>query len=284
MMDALKKKWGPLPAWLWLLGAGVIVYYYRNHIAGSTATGTGTGSVAPAPVTPQPDTLLQPGQSVYDPNAGQVYTAPGGSTDTTGSGTNSTADAINGLTDTLAAAMDSGAGSTTTPAGTPGGTNTRTPPSVRMSTLTRAQRLAGDKAAPFGPHKPHAPAHFRSVGTGHGNWIYAPLRAAKRVAKRKPRATVHNHPSSARPRSAPTVRRSTRLGARMTFVVPSGRNRAARAMPKPTRHRPRVAVASRPVVQQHPVTHRPPAPVHPAHRPSAPPKRIVRGGPKRGRK
>lgn len=74
---ALTRKFGPLPAWAWAALLFVGVWYYRNKL-GAAASGTGTGSVGPSPVPPQAQTVLQPGESLYDPNTGALTTAPGG--------------------------------------------------------------------------------------------------------------------------------------------------------------------------------------------------------------
>lgn len=41
---------------------------------------------------------------------------------------------------------------------------------VRLSTLSGAQKRSGIVAAPFGAHKPTAPAGYVAVGLGSGNW------------------------------------------------------------------------------------------------------------------
>lgn len=77
---ALSRKFGPLPAWAWFIIAAGALYFYRKYQANNaTTSGTGTGSVAP--VTPVPGTgeqVLEPGESIYDPTAGTLQTAPGG--------------------------------------------------------------------------------------------------------------------------------------------------------------------------------------------------------------
>ena len=80
--NALTRKFGPLPAWAWLGLIALAIYYYRKHQSSSS---TGTGSVATVPPTPQPGQVLEPGESYYDPNTGELSTAPGGGGGDTGS-------------------------------------------------------------------------------------------------------------------------------------------------------------------------------------------------------
>lgn len=76
---ALTRKFGPLPAWAWGAILLVFVLAYRKlsgqYNAPSAAT-TDPGSDATVQE-PQEPTTLQPGESVYDPNTGQlISTAP----------------------------------------------------------------------------------------------------------------------------------------------------------------------------------------------------------------
>jgi hypothetical protein len=72
--QALTRKLGPLPAWAWagvLLGA---VLVYRRYTGGGRALVNNTGT--PTDNTSAPDrqepVVLSPGESVYDPNTGQL--------------------------------------------------------------------------------------------------------------------------------------------------------------------------------------------------------------------
>jgi hypothetical protein len=84
------RKFGPLPAWAWAaIGAVALVIVRRSPSLGA---GLGGGSAGARPVTDatSPDTsdgtagppsrdpvTLQPGESVYDPNSGELHgTAP----------------------------------------------------------------------------------------------------------------------------------------------------------------------------------------------------------------
>lgn len=79
---ALTRKFGPLPAWAWLTIFGAAVYFYRTRMSGggsgrTLATETKPDIQPTDPVTPQSPVTLQPGESVYDPNTGQLIgTAP----------------------------------------------------------------------------------------------------------------------------------------------------------------------------------------------------------------
>ena len=276
--DALKRKWGPLPAWGWLVFLVGIVYYYRHYMSTSSAvSGTGTGSVAPAPVTPQPITTLQPGETAYDPNTGGFLTAPGGgaTTDTTsGTGSdNSAATAIDDLATAITAAMQAGPGTTGPAPGAPGGTTTgrSTPPSQRMSTLTASERRRGFRALPFGPRKPRTkpPRGFRVIGEGHGNWVLAPIKAAGRVVKTKPstqRASKTRTPASQRRRSTTSVRGTTHQRSTGSPTTPARNRQSAPPPPPARRNQTRTPTVSAPPQQQHEV--RKPAPKPATRRPN----------------
>jgi hypothetical protein len=76
--NALKRKFGPLPAWAWAVIGGAALYLYRHN----ASLGAGSSSSVPAAVdnsassTPEPQSpvTLAPGESVYDPNSGQLLT------------------------------------------------------------------------------------------------------------------------------------------------------------------------------------------------------------------
>lgn len=84
--QSLTRKLGPLPVWAWALIFGAALYIYRSRkaltggassaltSATDTSTGTGTGSGG----TPADPVTLQPGESVYDPNTGQLLGASPG--------------------------------------------------------------------------------------------------------------------------------------------------------------------------------------------------------------
>ena len=87
---ALSRKFGPLPAWAWAAIAGGALYFYRRSKSGAGALGAANVPATSSPdVTDQttaglqPPVPLDPGQSVYDPNAQQLFTPPLGLGDTT---------------------------------------------------------------------------------------------------------------------------------------------------------------------------------------------------------
>lgn len=181
MGESLKKKLGPLPAWAWLLLLAAVVYFYRKYTATSAATDATAGTAPDATTaTPQDPVVLEPGESVYDPNTGQLL--GGGSSSSPG---------------------DSGAGSGggNGSAGTPGDVGTADPggapipPDTSLATPSASRPAVGSKAgkhgavvAPYGPKKPPNKKGFRTVGTGAGGWIYVPVKpkpgsGSKRTAK-----------------------------------------------------------------------------------------------------
>lgn len=88
---ALKRKLGPLPAWAWALIGGVGLYWYRNRsgssVAGGTTASTVTGQIADQTQSGgQAPIPLGPGESVYDPNTGQLVSAPGSADSGLGAG------------------------------------------------------------------------------------------------------------------------------------------------------------------------------------------------------
>lgn len=78
---ALKRKLGPLPVWVWAIIGGMVLYFLRSkgYFGGAGADQGETLQPRQADARePQQSTLLQPGESVYDPNTGTLSTAPGG--------------------------------------------------------------------------------------------------------------------------------------------------------------------------------------------------------------
>ncbi len=78
--NALTRKLGPLPVWAWAIIAGIGVWYYRNRMSGSTASQQSLQDdlSQTSPMPPQDPIPLDPGESVYDPNTGQLISAPSG--------------------------------------------------------------------------------------------------------------------------------------------------------------------------------------------------------------
>lgn len=80
---ALRRKLGPLPVWAWSLIGGSVLYFLRakgyfqglgsNKVTGETLQPTQQATDAKSP-----PTVLQPGESAYNPDTGTLTTAPGG--------------------------------------------------------------------------------------------------------------------------------------------------------------------------------------------------------------
>ena len=271
---SLTKKLGPLPVWAWAAVAFIGLWWYRSKTA--TTSGTGTGSVGPAPVTPQAQTVLQPGESVYDPNSGQLTTAPGGSVsspDSSGGGGGSIntgsdiAASIDALTTAIAALENTQGGTTSTPGGGSGvGTATPSTPAATAASLPRLD--PGGIRARSGPKRPPPKPGFRVKGLGKGNWEYVPLTGGKRKPKTKSQhgAAPNRNTRPVKPgtktkaRSTTSIKSSTggRTGAKGATKTMMGRVRggpkahatAARGL-QSTRHS--TPLVSHPVVRQRPM-------------------------------
>ena len=173
---ALTRKYGPLPAWAWLLLLGVGVYYYRRKFS-AASSGTGTGSVVPAGPTPGTgEQVLQPGESVYDPTAGTLTTAPGGDTSGAQAGNMTNYPDLSGFTssiDALAGAL--GQASQDGQANATGGGNSTQHGHKKQPKL----RGRGAIRAPSGHSKPTSPKGYTAKGLGHGFWEFVPKAKAK---------------------------------------------------------------------------------------------------------
>jgi len=86
LKQSLTRKVGPLPAWAWAIIAGTALYIYRSRQALASGAGTPASTDANSPgVTDQTGggaggggaepVTLGPGESVYDPNTGQLIGA-----------------------------------------------------------------------------------------------------------------------------------------------------------------------------------------------------------------
>lgn len=76
--NALTRKLGPLPVWAWAIIGGIGLWYYRSRMAGSSASQQALQSdlSQTSPMPPQDPIPLDPGESVYDPNSGELLSAP----------------------------------------------------------------------------------------------------------------------------------------------------------------------------------------------------------------
>jgi hypothetical protein len=307
--SALTRKFGPLPAWAWATIIFAGIYYYRKKLGGGTVSGTGTGSVTPTPTTPQPGTVLQPGESLYDPNTGALTTAPGStSSGDAGSVPPDNSGLVDAITAAIAAgeAAAAGSGGTGSGGGSTGGAGT--PPPPRRGAAAKAPKLGrGAVRAPFGPRKPQAPKGYTSRGQGRGFWEFVPKRAPKPKAQHggKPGQTTKppKPGTKTKPRSNSNLRHTTGgrtapVGAKLTTL--RGRIRGGAkpnaSMARTVSTRRTAPLVTRPVVRQRPVasaqpraqsvqpsvhrvastpprTARTPAPAKPAPRPTARAKR-----------
>lgn len=189
LKESLTKKVGPLPIWIWAIIALLLVWYYRNKLSGGGTLST--SAVTPADATQQQSpVVLGPGESVYDPNTGQLSSAPG---DTGGSTGGDLATAMEDLAAAMEASLTQGGnngsgGSGGGGAGASGGKNhshtgsgTHSHPAVGSPAGKH-----GAKVAPYGSHRPKPKKGYATVGTGKGRWIYKPLSrqpGSKRTAK-----------------------------------------------------------------------------------------------------
>lgn len=289
---ALTRKFGPLPAWAWALIAVAALYYYRKYRGGTgVVSGTGTGSVGPAPSTPQAQTTLQPGESVYDPNTGALVTAPGSSGGNGGSGTTDgtgSADALtqamNNLADAIATGMPS---NQTTPGTSTPSPTTNPPPGHPPGRPVPPLRGKGAVRAPSGHNKPAAKRGFTIRGLGNGFWEYVPKRTTKSKGQEKATGKTSKHVPPGHteiPRSATTHRTPT--GGRTQSpqysvgALTTNNERRATAPSQSRLRQPTKTPAVQAVVQQRRPASTPgpakTAPVGFAPRPSAPPPRTQR--------
>lgn len=259
--SALTRKWGPLPAWAWFAIVGGVYYFYRKYSA--TASGTGTGSVGPAAATPQPQTVLQPGESVYDPNSGSLTTAPGGSSSGDGSGGATTSSAAD-----LAAAMDALANAIAT----------GMPPTQVQVTVPGPTTPGTSGTAPPIRRVPKPPKRKKPENTYPKE---APVRPKKGKSRGRSKATIN--PGGKRRVAA----KPAPVGSKAPSNGGKGRGRSTGGVsPAPPRvhQRPRTPVVTYVPTQRRTGGMQPGrrAEAAPAPRPSAPPPRTHRGN--RGRK
>lgn len=284
---ALKRKLGPLPVWVWAILGGIVVYFLRSRGYFGSTLGTDTGTTlqpSQRPTdAPQAQTVLQPGESIYDPNSGALSTAPGGDTGAGGAGVTGS-DPTQAIED-LAAAISSGQTVQSAP------TNATAP---RTSLLARAKA-----AVVTGRIGPKERARLRKEGFTNSQ-INFHLKRKTALGAPKPRQSGSTKPAHAapkpttkstthktRPRSATHTRTTT--GGRTTgrkgksapsLTVPRAATGPAQSR---TRQRPTVGITRRTAPVQHPVSSHAAAQqstAAPAHRPSQPPTRTVRQPPK----
>lgn len=288
---ALTKKYGPLPAWGYLLIFGLGVWYYRRKFSAASggtgvSSGTGTGSVTPGPG-PSPGTgeqVLQPGESIYDPTAGTLDTAPGGG----GAGGGGAPDlapfstAIDDLANAIATGMPPEQVNVTGGDPTPqGGNKKKAAPALKGKGAIRA---------PFGHSRPTAPKGYKAVGQGHGFWEFVPKAKAKSKGQEKSKTGVAKHtPTGAKSRGRSTANVRPKTGGRTRQVsavwsgskIPNGSHSGnSPQAPSRARQRPKTPPVTTVVRQRTVTTHPAQKPTQhgaaPAPRPSAPAPRTQR--------
>lgn len=264
--ESLKKKIGPLPAWAWILGFGVLVWYYRNKLSGGSVSGTGTGSVAPTTPTPQPITTLAPGEAAYDPNTGTLSTNPAGGgggspiDGSTGGGGGGGGGPDPTATDTPLQPIDSGVGPLPPGYGAP----VAPTPLPNLSPLAKPALIGkGAIWAPFGPRKPKAPKGYTAVGRGRGFWEFKPVRHPTHKAQHGPPkgTTKHTRPGThSKPRSGATVRHDTGGRTSPQSKAPTSRGKtrggvkpALASAPRQQSTKRTNPMVTKPVVRQRPV-------------------------------
>lgn len=275
---ALARKFGPLPAWAWAIIGGGSLYYYRNKTGSASKIATGsTSSTVPAPnVTDntgagQSPIPLAPGESVYDPNTGQLIgNGSNGSTETSG-GSGDIASAINGLTGALTAAQTNtgtfptGGGSDSTP--NPKGNKPRS----RVASLAHA---VGHSARFTGPGKyvggklGFDPRRAGIKAVGHSA-AYAGAGTYKRTATPKGAPKPRVASPSGKPRSTPAIKPAATRTRTTSKTPDTARPRIVTpAAARPTRRAPvTVPVTRAPTVTQRaPATH----PAAPTPKPAPP--------------
>ena len=258
--NALTRKIGPLPAWGWFLLVGGAYYFYRKY--SSASTGTGTGSVAPvAPVPGTGEQVLQPGESIYDPTAGTLATAPGGSTGSS-SDTGALSDAMNALATAIGNGMPpqqveiSGGG--TSNGGGGSGTGTTAGKRAwnkwfnrRFNKQFNKRWIARHRGQPGATRRTSKPDKIQSKSTARSSAKTRTITGGRTTARQVARSTT---------RQRHTVSPVRSIGTRL-------RQRALKPVVTHTVTQRRVATHPKPAVREAPT-------VQP--RPSAPPKRTVR--------
>lgn len=269
---ALTRKFGPLPAWVWAIIAGGGLYYYREHTAAATGTALDPSQVAAT--TPQPDTTLEPGESVYDPNTGQLETAPGG--DTSGGGGTDPSDEIGQLASAIAAAIEALAPASNDPGD--GTDNPTTPASAKNKPGKNAKKNAN--AAP-GKGKPEKPSSSPGGPNQGKRKNKGKLPQGTSLAPKGAKARVRGilgAGGAAVPRSKATIKgkggHDRKNAAAATAAAVKGRPRSqANTVAKSGGARPRPSLGNAGMIRNRPVASATPktrASSGPAPRPSAP--------------
>lgn len=292
---ALKRKLGPLPVWAWSILGGAVVYFLRKrgYFGGGVQQGETLQPRQEAAGTPQAQTVLQPGESVYDPNTGALTTAPGNDTgvvgDTSpassGGGSGDYGQAIQDMVDAISTALTDSER-----------TNGASPQTHKPSALSRAKA-----AVARGKVGPKNKARLEKAGYTAGQIAYHVKRRTplgkpahkpsshKQTTKTtnrngKPRSNAHVKPANGgrqtgHKKPTPTALGRSRAPASRSHMGPRSRPTVPLTRHATPVHHPTSSHSAKPHQQaqkQQPAAHRPsaptprPAPRAPAPKPHAP--------------
>lgn len=227
LTQSLKRKWGPLPVWAWaaITGAAIFVYRARTSLGGSASTSTTAPDVTDQTGSGAEPVTLGPGESVYDPNTGQLV---GGAPDQAGTQPNVPLDPIPLAPGEQVYDPNTGQliGNNPAPESTPGTKKhrrTKRKPKAKghaekhRSTITKPHAHA-HKTRPRSRAKLTNPLHRKSgSGAPRGKPHSKPSptrKPARRPATQVPRVRAHAaatpalraHPAPARPAARPAPR------------------------------------------------------------------------------
>lgn len=252
--NALTRKFGPLPAWAWLtiLAAGAYFYSSRGG-GGGAAPSTSATDITPTDAPePRDPMTLQPGESVYDPNTGQLIgTAP----------EQQPAEVPEAVAPFLPDPVEA-----PEPAFEPAAAAAAPPAAKKPSALSRAKA-----AVLTGRVGPINRQRLRSAGYSDSQIDYHAKRktaVATPQSKKKPKAKPQHKPSKPVKHPTPNKSKPRKGGTLKKPVVRTKHKPPAAHAPKPTRARakPKAPAPSRtraktPAAKK-PVTRQRPAPSH----------------------
>jgi hypothetical protein len=242
--EALKRKFGPLPAWAWAGIALVAVLFYRRYKGQQDSMGGAVSPISPVGELQGSDqpkrdpVVLQPGESVYDPETGK----------TTGGGGNDGTEGPPG------------------PQGPPGPAGTPAPRPKRKPPIRKPKPKTGHHPRKPVPHPQHpkrkAVPSSRKLSTIRDNLRKKVSKPAARQGAHPaaPHKAVKNRASVKTPASVPERSRAT--------MPPSAALRQRVAPARVIDHSQQKSVA-RPAVAKH----TPPPPPKPAPKKVVPPKK-----------
>jgi hypothetical protein len=264
---ALTRKLGPIPAWAWLTALAGAVYLWRRRAGGAAAaTATDTSGTDTTPPDTQDPVTLQPGESVYNPNTGQLIgtspeqqpTPDTGGPIVIGPGEVGYDPATGRIIPGQPVAPDDSGGTDSSP---PAVTSAGAAPTKKPDALARAKAavLTG-KVGPVNRQR------LRRAGYSESQIKYHAGRKTSLAtpdSKKKPKPKAQHKPTS--PVSHPTTQKP-RSRSHGTITHPTTRSKPTHAKPNP-KPRPTPtpkpsAARPRPTVTQKPVQRQRPAPAH----------------------